>query len=246
MSCMLQPPVPSLPPMAPASGSADHAVSGARSGYLSIAAGCRWLLDAPRRSRGRRQLPSTPRNPTLAHACSRECTCRARGLALGGWRVVLGDEAEVRAFSTRPISFPPLPRPSIMMPHGCCALSERPGRPLPSSAPPTGAQTPRRAQVSGRGSWQAWHTQSAEHARARAGLRGLRGGRRPPGDRREAPRRQRQPPDPAADTCEHGGRCQPNPLLEPPAAARGRAPRACQAWANRGTFRRDLTARGPS
>ena len=31
--------------------------------------------------------------------------------------------------------------------------------------------------------------QSAEHARARAGLRGLRGGRRPPGDRREAPRR---------------------------------------------------------
>ena len=109
------------------------------------------------------------------------------------------------------------------MSHGCCALSERPGRPLPSSAPPTGAQTPRRAQVSGRGSWQAWHTQSAEHARARAGLRGLRGGRRPPGDRREALRRQRQPPDPAADTCEHGGRCQPNPLLEPPAAARGRA-----------------------
>ena len=56
---------------------------------------------------------------------------------------------------------------------------------------------------------------SAEHARARAGLRGLRGGRRPPSDRREAPRRQRQPPDPAADTCEHAGRCQPNPLLEP-------------------------------
>ena len=65
--------------------------------------------------------------------------------------------------------------------------------------------------------------QSAERARARAGFRGLRGGRRPPGDRQEAPRRQRQPPDPAADTCEHGGRCQPNPLLEPPAAARGRA-----------------------
>ena len=109
------------------------------------------------------------------------------------------------------------------MSQGCCVPSERPGRPLPPSAPPTGAQTPSRAQVSGRGSWQAWHTQSAEHARARAGLRGLRGGRRPPGDRREALRRQRQPPDPAAGTCEHASRCQPNPLLEPPAAARGRA-----------------------
>ena len=88
--------------------------------------------------------------------------------------------------------------------------------------------------------------QSAEHARARAGLRSLRDGSRPPGDRREAPRRQRQPPDPAAGTCEHASRCQPNPLLEPPAATRGRGPRACKAWANRGAFRRDLTARGPS
>jgi len=107
--------------------------------------------------------------------------------------------------------------------------------------PPGGAVEGKRSQPDG-----GRQAQSAEHARARAGLRGLRGGRRPPCDRREAPRRQRQPPDPAADTCEHGGRCQPNPLLEPPAAARGRGPRACQAWAKLLTFRRDLTARGPS
>ena len=181
MSCMLQPPVPSLPPMAPALGSADH-VSRCSQWVSSIATGCRWLLDAPRRSRGRRQLPSRPRNPTLAHACSGECTCRARGLALGGWSVVLGDEAEVRVFSTRPISFPPLPRPSSTMPHGCCALSERPGRPLPSSAPPTGAQTPaespsqRKGQLAGRA-----------HAlrRARPGSRGAPGpSRRPAASRR--------------------------------------------------------------
>eukprot|EP01045_Picozoa_sp_COSAG04_P012674 COSAG04_NODE_863_length_9800_cov_12.998248_1_plen_194_part_00 len=188
MSCMLQPPVTSLPPMAPASGSADHVVSGARSGRQVLplaAAGCRWLLDAPRRSGGRRQLPSRPRNPTLAHACSRECTCRARGLALGGWRGVLGDEAEVRAFSTRPISFPPLPRPSITMPHGCCALSKRPGRPLPSSAPPTGAQTPWRAQVSGRAGKGQLAGLAHAVSRARTGSRGAPG----PSRRPAAPRR---------------------------------------------------------
>ena len=127
--------------------------------------------------------------------------------------------------------------------HGGASAPCSSAMPWRRGSPPTwrGAVEGKRSQPEG-----GRQAQSAEHARARAGLRGLRGGRRPPGDRREAPRRQRQPPDPAADTCEHGGRCQPNPLLEPPAATRGRAPRACQAWANRGTFRRDLTARGPS
>ena len=127
--------------------------------------------------------------------------------------------------------------------HGGASAPCSSATPWRRGSPPTwrGAVEGKRSQPDG-----GRQAHSAEHARARAGLRGLRGGRRPPGDRREAPRRQRQPPDPAADTCEHGGRCQPNPLLEPPAATRGRAPRACQAWANRGTFRRDLTARGPS
>jgi len=227
MSCMLQPPVTSLPPMAPASGSADHAVSGARSGrqVLPLAAAGFWTRLAGQGDDGScPRDPGTPRWRMRARVSARAVPVDWL-LVVGEW--CWGDEAELRAFSTRPISFPPLPRPSITMSHGCCALSKRPGRPLPSSAPPTGAQTHGEPSQWGRGSWQAWHTQSAEHARARAGLRGLRGGRRPPGDRREAPRRQRQPPDPAADTCEHGGRCQPNPLLEPPAAARGRGPRAC-------------------
>ena len=182
MSCMLQPPVTSLPPMAPAPGSADHVVSGARSGrqVLPLAAAGFWTRLAGHEDDD--SCPRDPGTPRWRRACSGECTCRARGLALGGWRVVLGDEAEVRAFSTRPISFPPLPRPSIIMPHGCCALSERPGRPLPSSAPPTGAQTraespsQRKGQLAG-----------LAHAvsRARTGSRGAPGpSRRPAASRR--------------------------------------------------------------
>ena len=169
----------------------------------SIAAGCRWFLDAPRRSRGRRQLPSRPRNPTLAHMCSGECTCRARGLALGGWRVVLGDEAEVRAFSTRPISFPPLPRPSITVPHGCCALSERPGRPLPSSAPPTGAQTPRRQPKSAEGAAgrPGTRSQPSTHGLARGSGAFAAGGSLPATDERrldDSSSRLTRPPTPAS------------------------------------------------
>ena len=60
MSCMLQPPVPSLPPMAPASGSADHAVSGARSGrqVLPLAAAGFWTRLAGHGGDG-----SCPRDP---------------------------------------------------------------------------------------------------------------------------------------------------------------------------------------
>ena len=103
---MLQPPVPSLPPMAPASGSADHAVSGARSGrqVLPLAAAGFWTRLAGHGDDD--SCPRDPGTPRWRRACSGECTCRARGLALGGWRVVLGDAAEVRVFSTRPISFP--------------------------------------------------------------------------------------------------------------------------------------------
>ena len=182
MSCMLQPPVPSLPPTAPAPGSADHAVSGARSGrqVLPLAAAGFWTRLAGHGDDD--SCPRGPGTPRWRRACSGECTCRARGLALGGWRVVLGDEAEVRVFSTRPISFPPLPRPSITMSHGCCALSERPGRPLPSSAPPTGAQTPaespsqRKGQLAGLAS---------AVSRARTGSRGApEPSRRPAASRR--------------------------------------------------------------
>ena len=57
---MLQPPVTSLPPMAPAPGSADHAVSGARSGcqVLPLAAGGFWT-----RLAGHRGDDSCPRDP---------------------------------------------------------------------------------------------------------------------------------------------------------------------------------------
>jgi len=57
---MLQPPVPSLPPMAPASGSADHAVSGARSGrqVLPLAAAGFWT-----RLAGQGDDGSCPRDP---------------------------------------------------------------------------------------------------------------------------------------------------------------------------------------
>ena len=60
MSCMLQPPVPSLPPMAPALGSADHAVSGARSGrqVLPLAAAGFWT-----RLAGHGDDDSCPRDP---------------------------------------------------------------------------------------------------------------------------------------------------------------------------------------
>ena len=60
MSCMLQPPVTSLPPMAPAPGSADHAVSGARSGrqVLPLAAAGFWT-----RLAGHGDDGSCPRDP---------------------------------------------------------------------------------------------------------------------------------------------------------------------------------------
>ena len=60
MSCMLQPPVTSLPPMAPAPGSADHAVSGARSGrqVLPLAAAGFWTRLADHGDDG-----SCPRDP---------------------------------------------------------------------------------------------------------------------------------------------------------------------------------------
>ena len=246
MSCMLQPPVTSLPPMAPAPGSADHAVSGARSGcqVLPLAAGGFWTRLAGHGGDG-----SCPRDPGTPRWRIR-ARVSARAVPVD-WLLVVGEWC----WATRPRS-EYSQRGQFHSPHSHVL----PSRCHTAAAPSVSVRAdlcrpqhrpqvlrPRgRAQVSGKGSWQAWHTQSAEHARARAGLRGLRGGRRPPGDRREALRRQRQPPDPAADTCEHGGRCQPNPLLEPPAAARGRGPRACQAWANRGAFRRHLTARGPS
>ena len=75
----------------------------------SIATGCRWLLDAPRRSRGRRQPPSRPRNPTLAPCVLGRVHVPCQWSGSGGWRVVLvlpGDEAEVRVLSTLPIPFP--------------------------------------------------------------------------------------------------------------------------------------------
>ena len=61
---MLQPPVPSLPPMAPASGSADHAVSGARSGcqMLPLAAAGFWTRLAGHGGDG-----SRPRDPGTPH-----------------------------------------------------------------------------------------------------------------------------------------------------------------------------------
>ena len=132
MSCMLQPPVPSLPPMAPALGSADHAVSGARSGcqVLPLAAGGFWTRLAGHGGDGScPQDPGTPRWRMRARVSARAVPV--------DWLLVVGEWC----LATRPISLLPLPRPSITTPHSCCALSERPGRPLPSSAPPTGAQT---------------------------------------------------------------------------------------------------------
>ena len=191
MSCMLQPPVPSLPPMAPALGSADHAVSGARSGcqVLPLAAGGFWT-----RLAGHGDDDSCPRDPVTPRwrrACSGECTCCANGVALvvGEWCWATRPRSE---YSQRGQFHSPhshvLPSwchtaaaPSVSVRADLCRPQHRPQVLRPA----------RRAQVSGRGSWQAWHTQSAEHARARAGLRGLRGGRPAPGDRREALRRQR-------------------------------------------------------
>eukprot|EP01045_Picozoa_sp_COSAG04_P037506 COSAG04_NODE_9609_length_847_cov_129.219251_2_plen_190_part_01 len=84
---MLQPPVPSLPPMAPASGSADHAVSGARSGrqVLPLAAGGFWTRLAGHGDDD--NCPRDPGTPRWRRACSGECTCRAHGVALvvGEW-----------------------------------------------------------------------------------------------------------------------------------------------------------------
>ena len=217
---MLQPPVPSLPPMAPALGSADHAVSGARSGcqVLLLAAGGFWTRLAGHGGDG-----SCPRDPGTPRWRMR-ARVSARAVPMD-WLLVVGEWC----WATRPRS-EPSQRGQFHSPHShvlpsrchtaaAPSVSVRADLCRPQHRPQT-AQTPRGAQVSGRGSWQAWQAQSAEHARARAGLRGLRGGRRLPSDRRGAPRRQRQPPDPAADTCEHDGRCGPNPLLEPPAAAR--------------------------
>ena len=246
MSCMLQPLVPSLPPMA-------QALVQLTTLSRVLAAGvkyCRWLPVASGRASPVTGATAAALETQEPHAGAVRARVSARAVPVD-WLLVVGEWC----WATRPRS-EHSQRGQFHSPH-CHVL---PSRCHTAAAPsvsvradlcrpqhrPQVLRPPRRAQVSGRGSWQAWHTQSAEHARARAGLRGLRGGRRPPGDRREALRRQRQPPDPAADTCEHGGRCQPNPLLEPPAAARGRGPRACQAWANRGAFRRDLTARGPS
>ena len=87
MSCMLQPPVTSLPPMAPAPGSADHAVSGARSGrqVLPLAAGGFWTRLAGHGGDG--SCPRDPGTPRWRRACSGECTCCANGVALvvGEW-----------------------------------------------------------------------------------------------------------------------------------------------------------------
>ena len=84
---MLQPPVPSLPPMAPASGSADHAVSGARSGrqVLPLAAAGFWTRLAGHGDDD--SCPRDPGTPRWRRACSGECTCRAHGVALvvGEW-----------------------------------------------------------------------------------------------------------------------------------------------------------------
>ena len=84
---MLQPPVPSLPPMAPASGSADHAVSGARSGrqVLPLAAAGFWTRLAGHGDDD--SCPRGPGTPRWRRACSGECTCRAHGVTLvvGEW-----------------------------------------------------------------------------------------------------------------------------------------------------------------
>ena len=71
-----------------------------------------------------------------------------------------------------------------------------PPGPLSARSPLLQVLTPAESPSQRKGQLEAWQAHSAEHARARAGLRGLRGGRRPPGDRRDAPSRQRQPPDP--------------------------------------------------
>ena len=171
MSCMLQPPVTSLPPMAPAPGSADHAVSGARSGcqVLPLAAGGFWT-----RLAGHGGDDSCPRDPGTPRWRMR-ARVSARTVPVD-WLLVVGEWC----WATRPRSeyrnaansFPPLPRPSIVMSHGCCALSERPGRPLPSSAPPTGAQTPAESPSQRKG-----QLAGLAHAvsRARTGSRGAPG-----------------------------------------------------------------------
>ena len=95
MSCMLQPPVPSLPPMAPALGSADHAVSGARSGrqVLPLAAGGFWTRLAGHGGDG-----SCPRDPGTPRWRIR-ARVSARAVPVD-WLLVVGE----RCWATRPRS----------------------------------------------------------------------------------------------------------------------------------------------
>ena len=97
MSCMLQPPVPSLPPMAPASGSADHAVSGARSGrqVLPLAAGGFWTRLAGHGGDG-----SCPRDPGTPRWRIR-ARVSARAVPVD-WLLVVGEWC----WATRPRSEP--------------------------------------------------------------------------------------------------------------------------------------------
>ena len=208
------------PPSTSASPRARHVHSPehvcASVGFLGLEGSCRRPRDRRGASRSQRQPAATldarcehPRqrgqlNPT------QEPSAAARGRVAGACRT-WSNRGTFRRDRTSGDS---------RRRHGGASAPCSSATPWRRGSPPTwrGAVEGKRAQPDG-----GRQAQSAEHARARAGLRGLRGGRRPPCDRREAPRRQRQPPDPAADTCEHGGRCQPNPLLEPPAAARGRA-----------------------
>ena len=217
--------------------STEHACTSV--GFLGLQGSCR-------RPRGRRGAPRSQRQPvaTFDTRCehprqrgqlnqTQEPLAAARGRVAGACRT-WSNRGTFRRDRTSGDS---------RRRHGGAPAPCSSGTPWRRGSPPTwwGAVEGKRSQPDG-----GRRTQSAQHARARTGLRSLRGSRRPPCDRREAPRRQQQPPDPATDTCEHASRCQPNPLLEPPAATRGRGPRACKAWANRGAFRRDLTARGPS
>ena len=231
----LQPPRAS--PRARHVHSREHACASV--GFLGLEGSCRRPRDRRGASRSQRQPAATldarcehPRqrgqlNPT------QEPSAAARGRVAGACRT-WSNRGTFRRDRTSGDS---------RRRHGGAPAPCSSGTPWRRGSPPTwwGAVEGKRSQPDG-----GRRTQSAQHARARTGLRSLRGSRRPPCDRREAPRRQQQPPDPATDTCEHASRCQPNPLLEPPAATRGRGPRACKAWANRGAFRRDLTARGPS
>ena len=181
MSCMLQPPVPSLPPMAPASGSADHAVSGARSGrqVLPLAAAGFWT-----RLAGHGDDDSCPRDPgTPRWRIRARVSARAVPMEWLWWLEsgvgAPGSRGRGQSALNAANFIPTHPRPSITMPQGCCVPSERPGRPLPPSAPPSDpaeSASQRKGQLAG-----------LAHAvsRARTGSRGAPGpSRRPAGSRR--------------------------------------------------------------